>query len=82
VKGETAFAGKRIAQQGQLAVLSHAGAEAVIEAITDTTPLPMNATPIDEPVVGHGPFVINTQEEIEEAIADYRAGQLGRIQMD
>jgi len=34
--------------------------------------------PIDEPVVQYGPFVMNTREEIEQAIADYQSGALGR----
>ncbi len=35
------------------------------------------ATPIKEPVVAHGPFVMNTAQEINEAIADYQAGKMG-----
>ena len=34
--------------------------------------------PIDEPIVQYGPFVMNTREEIERAIADYQSGALGR----
>jgi redox-sensitive bicupin YhaK (pirin superfamily) len=34
------------------------------------------AQPIGEPVVQHGPFVMNTQEEIEQALRDYRSGRL------
>jgi len=36
------------------------------------------ARPIGEPVVQHGPFVMNSRAEIEQAIADYRAGLIGR----
>jgi redox-sensitive bicupin YhaK (pirin superfamily) len=32
--------------------------------------------PIDEPIVQYGPFVMNTREEIEQAIADYQSGRL------
>jgi len=35
--------------------------------------------PLNEPVARHGPFVMNTREEIEEAIEDYRAGKMGEI---
>jgi redox-sensitive bicupin YhaK (pirin superfamily) len=34
------------------------------------------AKPLKEPVVQYGPFVMNTREEIEQAIADYKNGQL------
>jgi quercetin 2,3-dioxygenase len=39
----------------------------------------MNGAPIDEPVVGYGPFVMNTTREIQQAYADYHAGRLGKI---
>jgi redox-sensitive bicupin YhaK (pirin superfamily) len=35
--------------------------------------------PIGEPVVQYGPFVMNTREQIEQAIADYQSGQLATI---
>lgn len=38
--------------------------------------------PLAEPVVRHGPFVMNTREEIEQAIRDYRDGRMGHIRAD
>lgn len=35
--------------------------------------------PIDEPIVAHGPFVMNTRDEIHAAIVDYNAGRMGRL---
>ena len=39
----------------------------------------LNGEPINEPVVAHGPFVMNTKEEIMQAKHDYRDGKMGRI---
>jgi quercetin 2,3-dioxygenase len=50
-----------------------------VAAETDTTILVLNGKPIDEPVVGYGPFVMNTQQEIRQAMADYEEGRLGGV---
>lgn len=41
--------------------------------------LVLSGQPLDEPVVGQGPFVMNTREQIREAIADYQAGRMGHL---
>ncbi len=48
-----------------------------IEAITDAVLLFGHAEPINEPIVAHGPFVMNTVEEIHTAYSDYQAGKFG-----
>jgi len=65
--------------EAELATLERDGEKFVLEALQDTTLLLMNGEPIDEPVVGHGPFVMNTQQEIQQAIIDYQSGKMGRI---
>ncbi|GAB3371266.1 hypothetical protein GCM10027514_04800 [Azotobacter armeniacus] len=35
--------------------------------------------PIDEPIVGHGPFMMNSEDEIRQSIRDFRAGEFGRM---
>jgi redox-sensitive bicupin YhaK (pirin superfamily) len=42
----------------------------------------LGGLPIREPIVSHGPFVMNSRAEIEQAIADYQAGRLGTIPAD
>ncbi|HWV91732.1 MAG TPA: pirin-like C-terminal cupin domain-containing protein, partial [Burkholderiales bacterium] len=63
----------------ELAVLEHEGDEVRLDAITDAIVFVMNGAPIDEPVVGYGPFVMNTTREIQQAYADFHAGRLGTI---
>ena len=48
-----------------------------IEANSDAVVLLGHAEPIGEPVASHGPFVMNTREEIVQAISDYNAGKFG-----
>ncbi|MDI7776126.1 pirin family protein [Asticcacaulis sp. EMRT-3] len=48
-----------------------------IEAIGDAVVLFGHAEPINEPIVAHGPFVMNTAAEIHQAYADYQAGRFG-----
>ena len=48
-----------------------------LEAISDAVVLFGHAEPINEPVISHGPFVMNTVAEIHQAYADYQAGKFG-----
>ncbi|MGQ0614688.1 MAG: pirin family protein [Planctomycetaceae bacterium] len=61
----------------EIAVLSRQGAGIVVRAQGNSELLILGGEPIDEPVVAYGPFVMNTPEEIEQAIVDTRAGRLG-----
>jgi redox-sensitive bicupin YhaK (pirin superfamily) len=67
------------AHEGELVVFQRQGDEAVIEAGADAIVFVMNGQPIDEPIEGYGPFVMNTRQQIEQAFADMRAGRLGKI---
>ena len=55
------------------------GSQLVMDVEEDTTLLLLNGAPLNEPIVGHGPFVMNTQEEIVQAINDYNSGRFGQI---
>ncbi|XP_064644617.1 uncharacterized protein LOC135498295 [Lineus longissimus] len=72
---------KQPVHAGQVGLMSEAGRDLYIRAedTKELRALVAAGTPIKEPVAKHGPFVMNTWEEIEEAISDYREGRLGSI---
>ena len=68
-----------IAREGQFALLDRNGGEVRVEANGDARVLVLCGEPIDEPVVMHGPFVMNTADEIRQAMLDFRSGRFGAI---
>lgn len=48
-----------------------------VEALEDSILILGHALPFNEPMVAQGPFVMNTQQQIQEAYADYQAGKFG-----
>jgi redox-sensitive bicupin YhaK (pirin superfamily) len=55
----------------EVAFFKREGNNIMLNAVTDSTLLLMSGEPIAEPIAGYGPFVMNTQEEISQAIADF-----------
>ena len=62
-------------ERGQLGVLSD-GEQVELVGQPDSCCILVSAQPINEPVVQYGPFVMNTQQEIDQALQDYRSGRL------
>ena len=63
----------------EMATLSEAGTSLRLAARDDAALLLLAGEPIDEPVVGYGPFVMNSQQQILEAIDDFNRGRFGRL---
>ena len=68
-----------IAREGQLVHLERAGSGVEIEGSSDATVLWLSGEPIDEPVVGYGPFVMNSEAEIRQAMTDFNSGRFGQM---
>lgn len=76
--GHVTIDGKGVGE-AEIARLSVDGSDVTISADGDAMLLVMTGEPIDEPVVGHGPFVMNSEAEIRTAIADFNAGKFGAL---
>jgi redox-sensitive bicupin YhaK (pirin superfamily) len=71
---------ERLLAPGQLAVLDRRQSAAVqVLGKERARVLVLSGEPIDEPVVQYGPFVMNTREEIAEAVRDYQSGKMGHL---
>jgi redox-sensitive bicupin YhaK (pirin superfamily) len=71
--------GQAIAREAQMVLLDRGGSGFTLEANSDAVLLLLSGEPIDEPIVGHGPFVMNTEDEIVQAISDFNSGHFGAI---
>ena len=63
----------------EVLLLERAGDSVSISADADTVMLILTGEPIDEPIVGYGPFVMNSPEEIRQALTDLKSGNFGHI---
>lgn len=71
--------GRERAEAGQWVLLDRAGDRMSLQTSDKAVVLLLSGEPIDEPIVGHGPFVMNSEQEILQAFEDFHSGRFGRM---
>jgi len=79
LKGAVRVNGDATVREAQFVMFDRNGGEIALEANSDTSLLVLSGEPIDEPVVMRGPFVMNTVDEIRQAMVDFQRGRFGEI---
>lgn len=77
--GHVTVNGFQEAGEAEMVLLGREGRDVAIHADGDATLLVLTGEPIDEPIVGYGPFVMNSEAEIRQAIDDFNAGRLTKV---
>ncbi|MGZ8927751.1 MAG: pirin family protein [Methylobacter sp.] len=79
LKGAVRVNDSKVIGPAEVGLFDRAGKTIRIDSANDATVLLLSGEPIDEPIVGSGPFVMNTAEEIRQAMADYQGGKMGHL---
>lgn len=79
LKGAVRINGSEEIMTAEVGLFDRAGKSISIECVNDARALLLCGAPIDEPIVGQGPFVMNTAQEIRQAMADYQSGRMGHL---
>jgi redox-sensitive bicupin YhaK (pirin superfamily) len=79
LRGAIRIGEQHTVRAAELAVMEPDGSRLEFDVAEDTTLLLLNGEPLNEPVVGYGPFVMNSQAEIVQAINDFNSGHFGQI---
>jgi redox-sensitive bicupin YhaK (pirin superfamily) len=80
LQGTVQVNGDAIAREAEFVLLDRKGGGITLEASGEASLLILSGEPIDEPVVMHGPFVMNTHDEIRQAMVDFQNGRFGTIE--
>jgi quercetin 2,3-dioxygenase len=80
MKGEVRINGDRAAKVNDFVLFQRVGEKVELEATKEAQILLLNGQPLAEPIVQYGPFVMNTEREIREAIVDFSNGKFGELE--
>ena len=79
IEGQLESEGRQLLHDEQLALYERGGDVMRFHALKDSEFLVLGGQPLNEPLVNYGPFVMNSQDQINACIRNYRAGLMGQL---
>jgi redox-sensitive bicupin YhaK (pirin superfamily) len=79
LRGTVGVNGSEAISAAEVGLFDRSGDGVRIDYAKDATALLLCGQPIDEPIVGQGPFVMNSPQEIRQAMIDYQSGRMGHL---
>jgi redox-sensitive bicupin YhaK (pirin superfamily) len=79
LQGQVKTNGSPAVSAGEFVLFKNDGDEVLIDSLGETTALFLSGAPIEEPLVHYGPFVMNSVDEINQAIEDFHSGRFGTL---
>ncbi len=79
LRGAVRVNGSEAVEAAEVGLFDRVGERIGIDCAEDATALLLCGEPINEPIVGRGPFVMNSAAEIRQAMADYESGKMGHL---
>ncbi len=80
IEGSAEVNGEQTVPQDHFAMFKRDGETFTVEALEDTIVLVLSGEPLREPIAAHGPFVMNTREELVQAFDDFNKGKFGYLE--
>ena len=80
MSGEVSIGGVTKAATNDFVLFKNEGEEIGVVAESNARFIVLSGEPIDEPIAAYGPFVMNTEQEIRQAITDFRGGKFGQLE--
>jgi redox-sensitive bicupin YhaK (pirin superfamily) len=79
LEGQVSANGSKPVSAGELILFKNDGDEVVVESLAESIVMFLSGAPIDEPLVHYGPFVMNSVDEINQAVDDFNRGRFGQL---